>query len=80
LTENNALKHLQTISSNLLVSNLSSTERMKTLDQCSDVHRLDRRRSSSVHLNTAVGCRGNSSIFYLAEAEVAVVLKTTSVG
>ena len=51
---------------------------MKSLDQRSDVHRLDRGRTFTVYSCTPVGGRGNSGIFYLAKAEVTAVLMTTS--
>ena len=69
---------LQGIQKQTLDLAVRSTERMKSLDQRSDVHRLDRGRTFTVYSCTPVGGRGNSGIFYLAEAEVTTVLSPTS--
>ena len=71
---------LQGIQKQTLDLAVRSTERMKSLDQRSDVYRLDRGRTFTVYSCTPVGGRGNSGIFYLAKAEVTAVLSPTVLG
>ena len=80
MTETNDLKRFTEFKATHLARSLRSTERMNSLDRRSDVYGLDCGRTLTVHCCTAVGCRGDGHILYLAEAEVAAVLNITCWG